>query len=64
MRGMAYDVQGEEHEGKLTRYETDCYRTLQVIISVSLQKGKGLGTPIVWNRESYELNDGAFDVES
>lgn len=64
VKGMAYEVETPEQKDKLAKYETECYRTMDVFIQVSGEEESVLGTTFVWNGDADELDEGAFDVES
>lgn len=63
VRGVAYDVEGAGHKEKLANYETECYRTRQVLISTDGEEGQVLCTTFVWNGDPDELDEGMFDVK-
>lgn len=64
VRGMAFDVEGSEQKEKLAQYETECYTTRNVLISVDGEEDKVLGTTFVWNGNPDDLDEGTFDVAS
>lgn len=64
VRGVAFDIEGAEQKEKLAQYETECYTTRQVLISVDGEEDKVLGTTFVWNGNPDDLDEGTFDVAS
>lgn len=64
VRGMAFDIESSEQKEKLAKYETECYKSRQVLISIDGEEGKVQGKAFVWNGNADDLDEGAFDSES
>ena len=64
--GMAYEVQNEDHEGRLAYYETDAYKCATCFIRPASGGDQIVGKTFVWagHPDDRILRPGKFDLEA